>query len=162
MIEHYIYYDEGVIDLKTNKIFIVFIAIFLILVVGCSKEIINEEIKNEGNKIVVDKRVGEVDKYEYFNEIDDAEEVQKVKDILDNISWENIQVSMVHPPDYKFHFEDTYKEQKSNGLIYELWISPYKNNVELVAVGKIKYIQLNREKSAELFKIIIGKDLADG
>jgi hypothetical protein len=116
--EHYIYYDEGMIDLKTNKILIVFIAILLVEVIGCSKEIINEEIKNEGHKIVVEKRVGEADKYDYFNEISDSEEVQKVKDILDKISWENIQVSMVHPPEYKFHFEDIYEEQKSNGLIY--------------------------------------------
>lgn len=155
--EYYIYYDKGVIDLKTYKIFTVFIAIFLVLVVGCSKE-----IKNDGNKIVVEKRVGEADKYEYFNEISDSEEVQTVKNILDKISWENMQVSMVRSSDYKFHFEDTLEEQKSNGLIYNLWISPYKKNVELVAEGKVKYIQLDMEKSAELFKIIIGKNLADG
>ena len=155
--KHYVYYNEGVIDLKTNKIFIVFMAVFLVLIVGCSNG-----INNQGNKIVVEKRVGDANKYEHLNEISDIEEVQKVKGILDKIRWENAAASMAYPPHYKFQFEDTNKVQKSNGLIYDLWISPNKDKVELVIEGESKYVQLNNEKSAELFEIIIGKNLADG
>lgn len=140
--------------MKTNKTFVVFIAIFLVLIAGCSNG-----IKNEGNKIVVEKRVGEADKYEYYNEIKDSKEVQKVKDILTNISWENAKVNMAYPPHYKFHFEDTNEKNKLNGLIYELWISPNKDKIEIVIDSESKYVQLNKEKSSELFKIITGKKL---
>jgi hypothetical protein len=143
--------------LKTNKIFIVFISIFLVLIVGCTNG-----IKNEGNKIVVEKRVSKVsesDKYEYYNEVKDNNEVQNIKDILNSISWENIKVDMVSPPHYKFHFEDTTEKQELNGLIYDLWISPDEGRIELVIDSKSKYVHLDKAKSAELFKLITGKKL---
>ena len=93
--------------MKTNKIFILFISMFLVLLVGCSNG-----TKIAGDKIVVKKHVGKTDKYEYYNKIKDSKEVQKVKDILDRISWENAKVSMVSPPHYKFHFEDISEKQK--------------------------------------------------
>jgi hypothetical protein len=142
--------------LKANRIFIVFISMFLVLLVGCSNG-----TKIAGDKIVVEKHVGKTDKYEYYNKIKDSKEVQKVKDILDSVSWENAKVSMVSPPNYKFHFEDTNEKQKSSELIYELWISPNKDKVELVVSNESKYVQLSKEKSAELFKIIAGKKLDD-
>lgn len=142
--------------MKTNKIFIVFISMFLVLLVGCSNG-----TKIVGDKIVVEKHVGKTDKYEYYNELKDSKEVQKVKDILDSISWENAKVSMAYPPHYKFHFEDTSEKQNSSGLIYELWISPNKDKVELVVSNESKYVQLSKEKSVELFKIIAGKKLND-
>ncbi|MGK0465673.1 hypothetical protein [Clostridium sp.] len=143
--------------MKTNKIFIVFISIFLVLIVGCTNG-----IKNEGNKIVVEKRVSKVsesDKYEYYNEVKDNNEVQNIKDILNSISWENIKVDMVSPPHYKFHFEDTTEKQELNGLIYDLWISPDEGRIELVIDSKSKYVHLDKAKSAELFKLITGKKL---
>ena len=143
-----------VISLKTNKIVIVFISIFLVLIVGCTNG-----IKIEGNKIVVEKRVGESDKYEYYNEVKDRKEVQSVKNILNSISWVNATACMAYPPHYKFHFEDTTIKQESNGLIYELWVSPNKDKISLVIDRESKYVQLNKEKSVELFKIITGKNL---
>lgn len=140
--------------MKTNKIFIVFISIFLVLTVGCTNG-----IKNEGNKIIVEKRVGEADKYEHYNEIKDNKEVQKAKDILASISWKNAEVSMVQPPHYKFHFENI--NGNASGVVYELWISPDKGRIELVIDSASKYVHLNKEVSAELFKIIIGKELDD-
>jgi hypothetical protein len=143
--------------LKTNKIFIVFISIFLVLIVGCTNG-----IKNEGNKIVVEKRVSKVsesDKYEYYNEVKDNNEVQNIKDILNSISWENVKVDMVSPPHYKFQFEDTTEKQESNGLIYDIWISPDEGRIEIVIDSKSKYVHLDKAKSAELFKLITGKKL---
>ena len=122
--------------------------------VGCTNG-----IKNEGNKIVVEKGVGGADKYENYNEIKDNKKVQNIKDILNSISYENSQVSMAYPPHYKFHFEDTAEKQESNGLIYDLWIGPDKGRIELVIEGESKYIHLDKAKSAELFKLITGKNL---
>jgi hypothetical protein len=110
--------------------------------VGCSNE-----IKNEGNKIVVEK----------LNEISDSKEVQKVKNILDSIRWENVAVSMAYPPHYKFYFEDFNEE--SSGFMYDLWISPNKDKVELVTENESKYIQLNEQNPSELFEIITDKKL---
>ena len=140
--------------MRTNKIFIFLISIFLVLTVGCANGTKNESntIKNKGNEIIVEKRVGEADKYEYYNEIKDSKEVQNAKDILDTISWENAKVSMAYPPHYKFHFEDT--NSKSSEVIYELWISPDKHRIELVVDSASKYVHLNKEVSGKLFKII--------
>ncbi|MFT5871970.1 MAG: hypothetical protein ACI8WT_000896 [Clostridium sp.] len=132
------------------------ISIFLVLMVGCTNR-----IKNEGNKIVVEKRVEEANKYENYNEIKDSKEVQNIKDILNNIDWGNakVKVDMVSPPHYKFHFEDTTEKQELNGLIYDLWISPDKGRIELVIDSESKYLHLDKTKSAELFKLITGKNL---
>lgn len=135
------------------KHFIAFISIVLIfnLIAGCSYEV-------EGNEILVQERVGEENNYEYFKKITDSGTVQKAKDILENIRWENAEVSMAYPPHYKFHFEGP-KEQSE--LIYFLWISPNKDKVELVIEGESKYIQLSKGKSAKLFEIITGGKLSD-
>ena len=140
--------------MKTNKIFIVFIAMFLVLMVGCSNG-----IKNEGNKIIVEKQVNGTDKYEIYNEIKDNKELQNAKDILNSIKWENAKVSMAQRSEYKFHFEDT--NSKTSGAVYELWISPNKDKIELVIDGESKYVQLDKEKSEKLFKIITGKNLTE-
>lgn len=142
--------------MKHYKHFIVFIGIFLILITGCSNE-----IKNEGNEIIVQKRVGEENKYEHFREITDDNAVQQVKDILDGINWENAKVDMAYPPHYKFHFEGTNEQAEANKLIYYLWISPNKDKVELIVVGESKYAQLNKSKSAKLFELITGGKLTN-
>lgn len=122
--------------------------------VGCSNG-----IKNEGNKIIVEKQVIGTDKYELYHEIKDDKEVKKIKDILSGNIWENAKVSMAKPPDYRFNFEGISAKNKSNGVIYALWISPNKDKVELVIDSESKYVQLNKENSEELFKIIAGKNL---
>jgi len=143
-------------SLKINKIFIVLLSIFLVLIVGCANG-----IKNEGNKIVVEKRVGESDKYENYNEIKDSKEVQNIKDILNSIDWGNVKVKvgMASPPHYKFHFEGTTEKQELNGLIYDLWISPDRGTIDLVIDSESKYLHIDKTKSAELFKLITGENL---
>ncbi|EHI99620.1 hypothetical protein CDLVIII_3034 [Clostridium sp. DL-VIII] len=142
--------------MKDNKIFIVFIAIFLVLI-GVSSNV----IKNKENKIVVEKRVNGTDEYEFYSEIMSSKEVQNARDILSSIKWENATVNMVRNADYVFHFEDTREKQKPNGLIYALWISPDKDKIELVIDSEVKYVQLDKEKSEKLFKIITGKNLSE-
>jgi hypothetical protein len=88
-------------------------------------------------------------------------EVKNVKNILKRINWEAAKVSMMYPPQYKFHFEHNGRNQKSKKLIYELWISPNKDKIELVIDSEGKYIQLDKKDSEELFKIITCKNLGD-
>jgi len=139
--------------LKHYKYLCAFISIFLILIAGCSNG-----IEIEGDKILVQKRVGEENEYEHFKEITDKGTVQKAKDILESTRWENAEVSMAYPPHYKFHFEGNNEESE---LIYDLWISPNKDKVELVIEGEGKYVQLSKSKSAKLFETITGIRLSD-
>jgi hypothetical protein len=69
-----------VVNLKTNKIYIIFISLLLFLTAGCSNG-----IKNEENRIVVEKQVDQTDNYKYYNEVTNSKEVQKAKNILQSI-----------------------------------------------------------------------------
>lgn len=138
--------------LRIFKCLIGFIGIFLLFIAGCSKESSNE-LQHEGNKILVEQRVGEKNKYEAYKEITDDSTVQKARDILDSVSWENAKVRMVYPPHYKFRFV---AENEQSEFIYHLWISPNKDKVELIIEGENKYVQLSKSKSAKLFETITG------
>lgn len=116
-------------------------------------------IRGVGDKIVVEKSVLLSNKYELYKEIKDRKEVKRTNDILKTIHWENAKVSMVHQPDYQFHFENA--KGKLNGTGYGLWIRPDKDKIELVVFNETKYVQLDKEKSEELFKIITGKSLSE-
>lgn len=143
--------------MKVFKYLIFFIVIFLLFIAGCSNEGSNG-VQNEENKIMVHKRVGEEDKYEHFKEITDDGTIKKALEILESIQWENAEVSMAHPPHYKFRFEG---DNEQSELIYDPWISPNKDKVELVIEGKGKYVQLSRGISAKLFEAITGEKLSN-
>ncbi|WHY87174.1 hypothetical protein QNH39_04755 [Neobacillus novalis] len=148
---------KGEIILKNIKCLIAFIGLISIFIVGCSN--VNE---NEEQIIEVQKRIGDVIKYEDFNEITKNEQVQKVREILDDIDWQNAKVDMARPADYRFSFHFTNpKIQLEKIDLYELWISPNKDKVELVIDAASRYIQLDKDKSAELFEIITGEKLSD-
>lgn len=128
---------------------IVFIGVISLFTAGCFSV-----TKNEEQYIKVEKRVGDENKYEDFKKITAKTKVQKVKDILEDSDWENAKVSMVRPPDYRFVFQFKNPEIKSKAVIYELWISPKKDQVELVIDAQSKYIQLDKKKSASLIEIL--------
>lgn len=158
--------------MKSNKILIVLIVLILTLIVGCSNPTTNNSGKSSKNKIapkihfnktqnkvVVEKQTNEKNNYEIYNEIKDRKKVKDIKEILSNINFTNAIVDMAYPPHYKFHLEDSNKKQKSNEPIYELWISPNKNQIELVLDPSGRYVQLSKEKSQKLFQLLTGKDL---
>lgn len=91
---------------------------------GCSNE-----ANSSGNKIIVQKRVGEEDQYELFKEITDNDVVKKAAKLLEDVRWKNGVVLMTQPPHYKSQFEG---DDQSIGSNYDLWISPNKDQVELV------------------------------
>lgn len=118
---------------------------------GCSNE-----ANSSGNKIIVQKRVGEEDQYELFKEITDNDVVKKAAELLEDVRWENGVVLMTQPPHYKSQFEG---DDQSIGSNYDLWISPNKDQVELVIEEQEKYIQLNKNQSAELFEFVTESQL---
>ena len=120
-------------------------AIFLMLIVGCW-----DSLEDEAQTIEVEKRISDGDQYVDFNVISDHREVQKVKDILDDITWQNAKVLMIRSADYRFVFQFKNPEIEAKAALYELWISPRKDNVELVD-GARKYFQLDKKTSAQLF-----------
>jgi hypothetical protein len=125
-------------------------------IVSCSKEIDNEE-----QIIKFQKYMGNEDNYEEFKEINNNERVKQVKDIVDNIDWEDAKVSMVRPPDYRFGFQYKNPKFESKAAFYELWVSPNKDKVELVIDAESKYIQLDKKKSAVLYELITEEKLSD-
>lgn len=141
--------------MKYFKYLIVFLGIFSFFITGCSN------IQNEDQKIKVQKRFDIENNYKDFKEITKDEEVQKVKKILDKADWENAKVDMVRHADYRFAFQFKNPNIEAKTVLYELWISPNNEQVELVIDIESKYVQLNKNKSAELFEILTGKNLSD-
>jgi hypothetical protein len=135
--------------LKKFNYLIVFIGVISLFTAGCFGV-----TKKEEQYIKVEKRVGDENKYEDFKKITAKTKVQKVKDILEDSDWENAKVSMVRSPDYRFVFQFKNPEIKTKAVLYELWISPKKDQVELVIDAQSKYIQLDKKKSASLIEIL--------
>jgi hypothetical protein len=145
---------KGGNTLKYIKYLVVFIGVFSFLISGCSS------IGNEEQKIKVQKRF-DTNNYKDFKEITKNEEVQQVKKILDKADWEDAKVDMVRRADYRFAFQFKDPSIQAKSLLYELWISPNNEQIELVIDIESKYVQLNKNNSAELFKILTGKKLLD-
>ncbi|MEI5908183.1 hypothetical protein WAK64_14080 [Bacillus spongiae] len=139
--------------MKSFQYFIVFIAI---IIGGCSNGIETEE-----QYIEIQKRIGDENKYEDLREITDNEQVQNVKKIVDDIVWETAKVNMVRPADYKFVFIYKNPDIQVKVVLYELWISPNNEQVELVIGAASQYIQLGKDESAELFEILTSGKLSD-
>lgn len=142
--------------MKKIKYFIALFGIVSIFLVGCSNVIENEE-----QYIKVQNHIGNESKYEDFKEITDIEQVKKVKDILSDLDWEKSKVNMVRPADFRFIFQFKNPNVEAKAVSYELWISPNKDKVTLVIDAEMKYVQLDTDTSAELFKILVGEELSN-
>lgn len=141
--------------MRFTKNLFVSLTMILFVITGCSSG-----IENEGQSIEVQKRIGDENKYEDFKEITDNKKVQKVKSILDKADWENAKVDMVRPADYRFGFQFKNPEIEAKAVLYEIWISPNIDKVEVVK-GDNEYVQLNEENSTVLFEILTGERLFD-
>lgn len=127
---------------------------FIFLATSCSNDIEIQQL------IMVEKRVGNENKYEEFKVVTDSQEVVRIKVLLDETDWENVKVDMVRLPDYKFHFEYPDKGIESNTVQHSVWLSP-KNikKLEVAIEGQSKYAQLTNVASEILFEIITGEKL---
>ena len=84
-----------------------------------------------------------------MKKISDTETINKVLSVLRNADWENAKVSMSRPPDFKIN------------NLYDIWISPEKNRLEVVIEGESKYVILSKKDSQVLYEIITGEKLSE-
>ncbi|PGZ85351.1 hypothetical protein COE53_23125 [Bacillus sp. AFS029533] len=138
------------------KYLIILLVIISTFITGCSNLKGNEE-----QNIIVQKRIADVNNYEDFKVITINEKVQKVRAILDNINWEHAKVDMVAPADYRFIFQFKNPEINGKAVLYELWNIPDKDKIELAISAESKFVQLDKNSSAKLYKILIGGKLDD-
>ncbi|MDQ0232629.1 hypothetical protein [Metabacillus malikii] len=135
---------------KTILLFTILAVLFMTS--GCLSEL-------NGQKITVQKRTGEENIFEDFNEITQKNQVKKAIDIVNNANWEHVKVEMAEYADYQFQFPP--KNRKSNEhkiASYLLWISPNSENVEL-HTDSDRHVKLNRQDSADLYEILTGEAL---
>ncbi|WP_377897080.1 hypothetical protein [Gottfriedia sp. OAE603] len=115
------------------------------------------EIKEQN--IIVEKLIVKVNHYEDFKVVKNNEKVKMVREILSKADWEHAKVDMVRPADYRFIFQFKNPDTQAKAVLYELWISPNKDQVELVIDAESKYVQLDKKSSSEIFKILTGRKL---
>ncbi|MGE7624728.1 hypothetical protein ACQKMD_17235 [Viridibacillus sp. NPDC096237] len=141
--------------MKFTKTLFVSLAMILFVITGCS----NGKVDTE-KYIEVEKRIGDENKYEDFKKITDNKQVQKVRDIIsDRDNWKNGEVDRERPADYNFVFQFKSDKMSAKAVFYEIWISPNKDKVDVVAGSE--YVQLNEEESTDLFEILTGEKLSD-
>lgn len=121
---------------------------------GCSMG----EIQSKGDQVIIQQSVDESNKYTLLREITDPTQVQAIRNITASIPSNNTIADMVRPPDYKFFFENN-KSSSDKSVIYNLWISPHQDQVEIIIESKPTYVQLTKKKSAKLFELITGEKL---
>ncbi|MDM5463126.1 MULTISPECIES: hypothetical protein [Bacillus] len=140
--------------MRIRKLTLVFIAICIFIVTGCSNI-----LGNEDQRIEVQKRVGD-DKYEDLKIVTDNNQVLQVKKILNEIHFENKKVEMSRSADYHFVFQFKNPKIEAKAVLYQIWISPNKDKVEVMA-GDNRYAQLEGKNAATLFWIVTGEKLAE-
>lgn len=139
--------------MRIRNLTIVFIAICIFIVTGCSNI-----LGNEDQRIEVQKRVG--DDYEDLNVVTDNNQVLQVKKILNEIHFENKKAEMSRSADYHFVFQFKNPKIEAKAVLYQIWISPNKDKVEVMA-GDNRYAQLEGKNAATLFWIVTGEKLAE-
>ncbi|HDR7913975.1 TPA: hypothetical protein QCY05_003137 [Bacillus wiedmannii] len=133
---------------------LVFIAICIFIVTGCSNVVGNEE-----QRIEVQKHIGD-NEYEDLKVVTDNNEVMQVKKILNDTTFENKKVEMSRPADYHFIFQFKNPKIEAKVELYQIWVSPNKNKMEIKA-GDNRYAQLEGKHAATLFQIVTGERLVE-
>nr|WP_208752011.1 hypothetical protein [Bacillus cereus] len=139
--------------MKGRNVSVVFIAIVIFIIAGCSNM-----IGNEDQTIEVQKHVD--NKYEDFKIVTDNNEVMQVKKILKDTTFENKKVEMSRPADYHFVFQFKNPKIEAKAVLYQIWISPNKDKVEIISGGN-RYAQLEEKNAVTLFRIVTGEKLAE-
>lgn len=136
---------------KLKKIILFFPLLAVMLVTsGCLNEMV-------GQKITVQKRIGEENIFEDFKEVHQKKQVEKAKDIVENANWENKKVEMARYADYQFQFP--FKNSSENKIAsYLLWVSPNGEHLEIVTDSD-RYVKLTKQDSANLYEILTGEEL---
>ncbi|PFD34701.1 hypothetical protein CN285_25155 [Bacillus cereus] len=104
--------------MRIRNLFLIFIAICLFVVTGCSNNIGNDE-----QIIEVQKRVGEDEIYEKINVVTDNDQVLQVKKILQGTNFKNEKAEMSRLPDFQFSFQFKNPKIETKAVLYQMWIS---------------------------------------
>ncbi|EMI9087925.1 hypothetical protein [Bacillus sp. AW] len=131
--------------MRIRNLSFVFIAICIFIITGCSNILGNEE-----QRIEVEKHIGD-NEYEDLKVVTDNDEVLQVKKILNDTNFENKKVEMSRPGDYRFIFQFKNPKIEAKAVLYQIWISPNKDKVEIKA-GDNQYAQLEGKHAATLFR----------
>jgi hypothetical protein len=140
--------------MRIRKLTLVFVFMCIFIVTGCSNI-----LGNEDQRIEVQKRVGD-DNYEDLKVVTDNNQVLQVKKILNDIHFENKKVEMSRSADYHFVFQFKNPKIEAKAALYQIWISPNKDKVEVMA-GDNRYAQLEGKNAATLFEIVTGEKLVE-
>jgi len=141
-------------NVRIRNLSFVFIAICIFIITGCSNILGNEE-----QRIEVEKHIGD-NEYEDLKVVTDNDEVLQVKKILNDTNFENKKVEMSRPGDYRFIFQFKNPKIEAKAVLYQIWISPNKDKVEIKA-GDNQYAQLEGKHAATLFRIVSGEKLVE-
>ncbi|MGP1910346.1 hypothetical protein ACTSEZ_19475 [Metabacillus sp. JX24] len=133
-------------------IFILTIGVLFFLT-GCA-----EDPDYGSQYIEVEKRVADEDTYKVYKEITSVKNVDEVRNVLDDAEWITAKASMARPADYRFTFQSKDRRIIAKAVLYELWMSPNKDRVELVIDAVNKYALLNEKDSAVLIEIVTGDE----
>lgn len=135
------------------KKIILFISLLSVLFVtsGCSNEVM-------GQKITVQKRIGEENIFEDFKEVTQKNKVEEAIDTVKNADWENDKVELAGYADYQFQFLSKNDDTDDKIASYLLWISSNGENLELLSDSD-KYVKLTNRDSADLYEILTGEVL---
>lgn len=129
---------------------LVMISICIFIITGCSNILGNEE-----QRIEVQKDIGD-NEYEDFKVVTDNNEVMQVKKILKDTIFENKKVEMSRPADYHFIFQFKNPKIEAKAVLYQIWISPNKDTVEIISGGN-RYAQLEEKMQLLCFGLLQGK-----
>ncbi|MED2791240.1 hypothetical protein P4256_05805 [Bacillus wiedmannii] len=140
--------------MKIRNWSLVFIAICILIITGCSNI-----VGNEDQRIQVQKHIGD-NEYKDFKMATDNNEVLQVKKILNDTTFENKKVEMSRPADYHFIFQFKNPKIEAKAVLYQIWISPNKDKIEIIA-GDSWYVQLEGKHAATLFQIVTGEKLVE-
>lgn len=136
--------------MQIRNLYLVFSVICLFVVTSCSNN-----IGNHNQTIEVQKHAGD-NHYEDLKVITDKNKVLQVKKILNDTNFENKKVEMSRSADYQFVFQFKNPKIEAKAVLYQMWISPNKDKVEIMA-GDNQYAQLAEKDAATLFQIITGE-----
>ncbi|AZQ47179.1 hypothetical protein ACJTM1_28730 [Bacillus sp. GX] len=139
--------------MKFRNLSLVIISICILIIIGCSNK-----LGNEDQTIKVQKHAD--DKYEDLKVVTDNKQVQQVKKILKDTTFENKKVEMSRPADYHFIFQFKNPKIEAKAVLYQIWVSPNKDKVEIIS-GDNRYAQLEEKNATTLFWIVTGEKLAE-
>jgi len=124
------------------------ILLLTLLLTGCVSE--------SGEIIRVDMRNKENNQYETVKTIMDSDKVTEVKNILNEVKWQDGNWATTREPAYIIYFfldKDETEGKQAPSAVYELYVQPNDNLIGILSDSE-KYAKLSEEDSQKLMSIL--------